>query len=474
MSGCPSYCCRMFRRGGSIERRILMWMILLVSVSNLLMTKIDLKEVRTTTTTTATPSSSSSSSRVEDIRNRLQNHYKEVSPPFFHHSSSSSNQFTITKNNIFSTPRTYSSDILRLHQQQMDQQQHHHPVEDEKTKKKDNDDSFIIDPDDPILIPYSSWDNSPIVIEEYKLLFFTTPKIGSTVFKQLFRRMMKLEDWDINDGLQIPHSPKVNGLQYLFQYDMETIRTILTDPTWTRAIFTRDPMERVLSAYLDKGRQDYGFYIKRHCCGIRQKHKKEIHISKGNGTEIEIQTTWMSSNKQQPPRIQQQQEQNHRRLEMMVTTGEKRRQYDHYRQHQGGSICGRLDDMMTPISWETFVLDILPICPDDEHWKTQVSKHLRQINFVGRFHSLPTDTRRLLQHLGAWEEYGATGWPSTTTNGSGTGAIFETNTIRHKTSSQDYMAMYYKNSTIRDAVQQLYHEDYVHPVLNHTIPKFLQ
>jgi hypothetical protein len=37
--------------------------------------------------------------------------------------------------------------------------------------------------------------SSPIVIEKYKLIFFTIQKTGCTVWKQLSRRMMGLEDW---------------------------------------------------------------------------------------------------------------------------------------------------------------------------------------------------------------------------------------------------------------------------------------
>jgi hypothetical protein len=45
-----------------------------------------------------------------------------------------------------------------------------------------------------------SWDAAPIVIEKYKLIFFTLPKCGCTVWKQLFRRMMGYSDWSTQDG----------------------------------------------------------------------------------------------------------------------------------------------------------------------------------------------------------------------------------------------------------------------------------
>jgi Sulfotransferase family len=44
------------------------------------------------------------------------------------------------------------------------------------------------------------------------------------------------------------------------------IMELLQSPQWTRAIFVRSPLERVLSAYLDKGLHEQGDYVFRHCC----------------------------------------------------------------------------------------------------------------------------------------------------------------------------------------------------------------
>lgn len=316
------------------------------------------------------------------------------------------------------SPRTYSALPLRYH------------------SWNKNASSPIIDIDDPILNPYISWDNSPVVLEDFRLLFFTTPKVGSTVFKQLFRRMMKIEGWSIDDGFDIPHSPRMNGLKYLYDYPTERAEEILTDPKWTRAIFTRDPMKRILSAYLDKGARENGAYVKNHCCGIktRTRPKKQVVVA----------------NTLQDPRPG-----NVRQYERKQLLGIP----------MGANppvACSKLNST-TPVSWEMFVLDLLPNCTEEEHWKSQVSPALRWINFVGSFDHLAADTRRMLKQVGAWEDYGATGWHG--------GAIFENNTIRHKTSSQELFASYYANLTIRHAVQDLYRKDYNHPLLRLSIPQ---
>eukprot|EP00656_Telonema_subtile_P044278 TRINITY_DN50561_c0_g1_i1.p1 TRINITY_DN50561_c0_g1~~TRINITY_DN50561_c0_g1_i1.p1 ORF type:complete len:368 (+),score=78.65 TRINITY_DN50561_c0_g1_i1:128-1231(+) len=104
------------------------------------------------------------------------------------------------------------------------------------------------------------WDAAPIVLEQEKLVFFSVPKVACTVFKQLFRRMMGLKDWRVGNDL-IPHNFKSNGLRYLFHWPLDEAQAIMTDPAWKKVIFLREPHERYLSAYLDKGKasiQKYG------------------------------------------------------------------------------------------------------------------------------------------------------------------------------------------------------------------------
>jgi hypothetical protein len=114
--------------------------------------------------------------------------------------------------------------------------------------------------DDNILVQYgdsiyvrTGWDAAPIVLEDYKVVFFTTAKVGCTVFKQLFRRMLGIPQWqDVNLPHLIPWNPEVNGLRYLYHYNRTAASHMMTAPDWTRAIFVRDPKTRFLSAYLDK------------------------------------------------------------------------------------------------------------------------------------------------------------------------------------------------------------------------------
>lgn len=112
-----------------------------------------------------------------------------------------------------------------------------------------------------------NWDAAPIVIPSHRLVFFTVPKVGCTVWKQLFRRMMGQEDWQSQDAtLGLPHNPQTNQLLYLYNFSLDEASTMMTSPEWTRAIMVREPKQRFLSAFLDKAVSNDHQYIYSRCC----------------------------------------------------------------------------------------------------------------------------------------------------------------------------------------------------------------
>lgn len=114
------------------------------------------------------------------------------------------------------------------------------------------------------------WDSSPIVLESHKLVFFTIPKVGCTVWKQLFRRMMGFPDWQSQDGeILLPHNPEHNGLKYLYNYTVDEANNMMTSAEWTRAMMIREPKQRFLSAFLDKSISNDHAYIVSKCCPDR-------------------------------------------------------------------------------------------------------------------------------------------------------------------------------------------------------------
>lgn len=201
----------------------------------------------------------------------------------------------------------------------------------------------------PKIFQRGHWDVAPIVVEEYKLLFFTQGKVACTEFKKILRRMMGLKDWRVHKEPNIPHNPQYNGLKYLYHYPLPTAMHMLTDPNWTRAIFVRDPKERLLSAYLDKAAKKKGAYVDRHCCSSE--------LDKPNSCGKTASRSL---------------------LDFVKVIRER-------------CCCDP--------HWKPQSLRI-----DEELWD--------YVNFVGNFDSLATDTRRMLEHvgLGAWKKFGASGW----------------------------------------------------------------
>jgi Sulfotransferase family len=272
------------------------------------------------------------------------------------------------------------------------------------------------------------WDGAPIVVEEYKLVVYTQPKVASTTLKQLLRRMMHLQDWSVHKEPHLPHDPNHNGLRYLYHYPPSEVNAIMTSPYWTRAIFVRDPKERFLSAYLDKAVRKNGTYVQRHCCSV------------GNNVTA---TSSCSDRASQ-------------------------------------SLLGFLKFIDHPNGG----------CCCDPHWKRQSSRvkpseHWKYINFVGHFETLAIDTKRLLLQLDknnnprpeekdaegkrdvalddqAWRTYGASGWGI-----HGNESIFAKNTgVKHETKAYEKLRRYNTSPLVERLVEDFYQEDYDHALFN--------
>jgi len=259
----------------------------------------------------------------------------------------------------------------------------------------------LLSKNDPIY-QWGSWDESPIVIESHKLLFFTIPKVGCTVFKQLFRRMYGYQSWKEHNDF-IPHHPMSNGLNYLYHYKPREAERMLTDPSWTRAIFFRDPKERLLSAYLDKVLHENGKYVRVHCCGNNPSLKMLLHCQV------------------------------------------------------------LLDKLPNPLLTFADFLEKIVLQCKDPHWRPQAHRlpdlYWPYINFVGHMDHIEQDTKRLLQKIGAWDEFGAHGWES--------GAIFSgAASVAHATDARQKVSSYYMSPQLIQLAEHLHKVDYEHPVVS--------
>jgi hypothetical protein len=247
-----------------------------------------------------------------------------------------------------------------------------------------------------------SWDSAPIVIESHKLIFFSIPKVGCTVWKQLFRRMMGYTDWASQDyETYQPHNPQVNGLKYLYNYSLEEASVMMTSQEWTRAMMVRDPKTRFLSAFLDKSVGNFHLHIKRRCCPDES--------------------------------------------------------------------C--IDDAQT---LEGF-LRLCAKCYDD-HWRPQSDrvdfKYWPYIDHISHVETAADDAKDLLQNIGAWEEFGASGWG----NG-GNYAIFESRESSgsgmNHTTYADWQIWTWYSPESEKLVERFYIGDYENPLFSFTLGECL-
>lgn len=262
---------------------------------------------------------------------------------------------------------------------------------------------FQVLPSDKIMIQDWSrdWDNSPIVVEEFKLLFFTVPKVSCTLWKQLFRRIKGFVDWKSQDYTKyLPHNPEFNGLTYLNQLNTTYATQIFQDPTWTKAIFVRDPKQRFLSAFLDKVVSNDGVFVRDKCCA-------------------------------QPG--------------MMRSTC-----------HQFESCRKCVEEALTIPGF----LQKIETC-HDAHWDPMYDrlepKYWKYINYVGRMDSLERDGTRLLQQIGAYNQYASNGWGANSD-----ASMFDRTTKSvqsHTTDSKSKVWQYYTPETER-LVEKYYENDY--------------
>jgi len=278
------------------------------------------------------------------------------------------------------------------------------------------------------------FDVSPIVVEEHKLVFFGTPKVACTTFKFLFRKMAGYEDWDVQETSSLlPHNPASNGLRYLWSYAPEEATRMMNDPTWTRAIFVRDPKTRFLSAFLDKAVSNYGSFFAQQCCPAAV----SCHRRRGGDERRKLVGAIRSCR---------------------VADG------------RGGAAttasrcCEEFRACQEPTATIEGFLTAIGSCPNP-HWDPQShrmdDKYWKQINFVGSMENIRADAEALLRRIGAWEAHGATGWgpdrdkPMIDASGSGQS---------HTTGSSDKIEQWY-TPRIERLVEEFYEEDYANPVL---------
>ena len=170
----------------------------------------------------------------------------------------------------------------------------------------------------------------------------------TTEWKLFLMKVMGNNNTDANI-----HKRSVNKIPLFNKYSREEAEEMLFSPEWTRAVFVRDPKERLLSGYLDKAVQTDEIYrqFRRYgnCC----------------------------DNKENRGLLRQ-------------CADEAKASLGGFLNHTTRENC------------------------DDVHWNPQAwrieEKYWPIIDFVGHMDTAAEDAKTLLKTVGAWDEFGKTGW----------------------------------------------------------------
>ena len=197
---------------------------------------------------------------------------------------------------------------------------------------------------------------SAFVIPEYKLIFFTFPKVACSEWKRMFMRINGNKNWCKVRNFNA-HDPNKNEIKVLHDFEPEVATAMMTSPVWTKAAIFREPKERVLSAFLDKA-VNTDHYVRK-CC-------KNLPTDK----------------------LQQQCINNEEKFESFLY------------------FVTEYPDECFDIHWEPQIAKI-----DAKWWP--------YIDVIGYQHNLLNDSKNILSQLtstrdesgkSAWERYGVTGW----------------------------------------------------------------
>jgi hypothetical protein len=203
---------------------------------------------------------------------------------------------------------------------------------------------------------YAAFQHHLMFVPQAKLIFCGVPKSGITEWIKFFRFIHGARDY-----LAFPHNKFDTEDFMVGNLSPAKAFELIVDPAWTKAVFFRDPAERLLSAYLDKVVGS----------GYTQ---KVFHIG-GNGTHKGQENTTILS------------------FEEFVHL------------------------VAMPPNFVNGTLKNIPIghglhATTDPHWRPQsmmcgLDVLLPHFDFVGNFHFMSQQTRLLLERVGLWDEYGA-------------------------------------------------------------------
>mmetsp|Transcript_29931 Transcript_29931/g.96579 ORF Transcript_29931/g.96579 Transcript_29931/m.96579 type:complete len:365 (-) Transcript_29931:41-1135(-) len=241
---------------------------------------------------------------------------------------------------------------------------------------------------------------------EHKLVYCAIPKVACTEFSRLFFRL-KGQNRDRGAWLSNPHFRRDKPL--LKDLGVDEATRIMNDPSFFKFVFFRDPVERLLSAWVDKfvkGEMYRGTYA------VKFYHRPNLTFSEF--------------------------------VDVVAAPPSKKR----------SDYAG-----LGPYS--------------NAHWRPQrfmcsLDKFLPLYNFVGSFGQLQRHAEDLLRATGLWDDYGAWGWSGDRrfssalkkkNPGKPGGPIFSRNMAAHRARDTDRKDDYLTDD-LKKTLRRAYWQDY--------------
>ena len=278
---------------------------------------------------------------------------------------------------------------------------------------------------------YPEAESSPIVVEKYKLVFFVVPHVADNEFKRLFARMMGFDDWKTRKYDKSNPNAINEGLVYLRDFNLTRASEIMTSPTWTRAIFVRDPKERFALAYSHTAKRNRGL-LHQICC-IHSKPK--IFCLKDKSTRSLLSA---------PSSVEF---------------------------FKGIKTCkSTLWDPLTErlSALERMGLNAIQNAAYDPkgHAKNKYWKH---IDFVGNVGN-PEDVKTILEKIGVWNDFGASGWADVPGDVIARRDSFlgTTSYLKAEFKAKQHVQSVIKDPKMEEDLEKFYFLDYKNPWFNMT------
>ncbi|CAC5381096.1 unnamed protein product [Mytilus coruscus] len=95
---------------------------------------------------------------------------------------------------------------------------------------------------------------SAIVLPKYKLIFFWSEKSGCKYWKRIFQYIQGIKMIMTEENA---HHAFKNGLFTLTHFKDSEVLSMMNNDSWTKVAFVREPRERILSSFLEKGLDDH-------------------------------------------------------------------------------------------------------------------------------------------------------------------------------------------------------------------------